>query len=1200
MANEHLKRVVTHRGNVKKWTASWWMKNSNIDQGYTSIFGAGDDDNSPGNVYNEIYFNGSQIGLNLDNASGAENYSLSSEPLLRDPNAWSHVCVSFTDQGDNANTRVKFYINGSLVQNNTGTGLDTTEYSFFNDENYVSYIGSRVQQNAGTTTFDGQFFDFYIVDGQALAPEAFGFFKNGLGYQINGNADTIDVDGIWRPRLPRSVKETIERRGGFGQNGFYLPMNDPSNPGYDFHTTPTSIIKLKGEELPQPKCGTPSTSDNFVSQLRSDPFSANLVLAIPGINTPSTGSELITNGTFDSNVNSWVAQPSNSLVHQPDGTAKATRGGGAEVATQVITTVVGQTYELSVDVTEVEGSHGQVYVNSSGDLNTSIGYSFSCGTFKGTFTADTTSTNISLYAHPAGPTSYDNISVKATTIQDYSADIKGSGSNHTLVINNDCGVRSVYESNNPASHYGSAISFEDTADSITMSGSSDFNFGTGDFTIEAWVKPRTLSGTHQIISCDVNNDNWQLMRHSSGVLRWNSKGTNEGSTSAYNTTYDLPLNQWSHVAVSREDDILRIFLNGVPIGHFYGYAANLDFSGSPCWGAWDGDKDLENWRGCMTDMRIYKGVAKYNASFDIAKPYFPVGIEQGRVTPDTCINNFATLNPLYQFNSGATNQVTFSNGNLRAQSGLDSKVVQANMGVRTGKWYWETRIYNDEMVGIGSIGADMNGYPGNNYNGISYHRGGDVYRGQGPVNYGAGWNSGGSVSDYRIIGCAADLDNNILYWHVDGTWANSANLSAGTGGYSITSDFNGNQPTAYITPSWRVRATTATEQVHVNFGQNPSFGGETSAGTFADTSGKGLFKFEVPTGYNALCDTNLIDESGIDPKKHFKCNLWTGSGNFRNIYTGFEPGLVWIKPRNFTDNHVLFDVVRGVGETLYANNESAITARTTARSVNFGKTGYNVTTWNNLNDPGDTYVGWSWKAGGAPVTNNNGSITTQVSANQEAGFSIVTGTMVSGTKTLGHGLGKKPAFIVTKQRNGTTGWYSYHSNLGAGNNIRLDTTADFNSGSNIWGATEPTDQVFTMGSGFGAGEAYVAYCWAEIKGYSKIGSYQGRSDDDGTFVYCGFRPAWVMIKSTNLDDSAWIIVDSARDPYNPCTQKLFPDHGGAENVSSPAGATSDTNLIDLLSNGFKCRKNNTWTNSSSYNYIFVAFAESPFSVANAK
>ena len=154
-------------------------------------------------------------------------------------------------------------------------------------------------------------------------------------------------------------------------------------------------------------------------------------------------------------------------------------------------------------------------------MNTSIGYSFSAGSFKGTFTADTTSTNISLYAHPSGPSSYDNISVKATTIQDYSADIKGSGSNRTLVINNDCGVRNIYQGNNPASHYGSAISFEDTGDSITMSGSSDFNFGTGDFTIEAWVNPRTLSGTHQIISCAVNNENWQLMRHSSGVLRWN-------------------------------------------------------------------------------------------------------------------------------------------------------------------------------------------------------------------------------------------------------------------------------------------------------------------------------------------------------------------------------------------------------------------------------------------------------------------------------------------------------------------------------------------------------------------------------------------------------------------------------------------------------------------------------------------------------
>ena len=208
--------------------------------------------------------------------------------------------------------------------------------------------------------------------------------------------------------------------------------------------------------------------------------------------------------------------------------------------------------------------------------------------------------------------------------------------------------------------------------------------------------------------------------------------------------------------------------------------------------------------------------------------------------------------------------------------------------------------------------------------------------------------------------------------------------------------------------------------------------------------------------------------------------------------------------------------------------------------------------------------------------------------------------MVPGVKTLGHGLGKKPSFIITKQRNGNTGWYTYHENLGPTQNIRLDLTDDAGVNSNIWSDTAPTDQVFTMAPGFGSTETYVAYCWTEIRGYSKIGAYQGRSDDDGTFVYCGFRPAWVLIKATNLEPSAWILVDSARDPYNPCTQKLFPDGNGAENVSDPAGADSSTNHIDLLSNGFKCRKNNTWTNDASYNYIFVAFAESPFSVANAK
>ena len=227
-------------------------------------------------------------------------------------------------------------------------------------------------------------------------------------------------------------------------------MNDSSNFGADFHCTPNSIIKLKGEDLPQPRNGLPTTSDDYVSQLREDPYAANLVFAVPGVNTQPTGSELITNGTFDTNVSGWTVTDTGTIVHQSDGTAKVTRGSSAEVVYQDITTVVGTTYELSVDITDIAGSHGQVYVKStphSGSLDTNIGYSFYPGTYKGTFTADTTTTRITLYAHPSGSSSYDNISVKATTIPDYSADIKGSGTNKTITPYADASVRNPHQRN---------------------------------------------------------------------------------------------------------------------------------------------------------------------------------------------------------------------------------------------------------------------------------------------------------------------------------------------------------------------------------------------------------------------------------------------------------------------------------------------------------------------------------------------------------------------------------------------------------------------------------------------------------------------------------------------------------------------------------------------------------------------------------
>ena len=1209
MANEHLKRRPTHRGNIRKWTLSFWMKNSDIAQGYTAIFGAGDDDGSPTNVYNEIYFSGSQIGINLDKASDPDNYALSTEPVLRDPHAWTHVCVLFTDQGDNANTRIRFYFNGSLVQNGTSTNLQTTEFSFFNDPDYVFYIGSRVQQDAGTNTFKGEFFDFYLVDGATLEPETFGYFKNKVGYQSNGNAESIDQSaGIWRPRLPKSVKETINRKGGFGQNGFYVPLNDASNFGADFHCTPNSIVKLKGETDPQPRNGAPDTTDSYVSELRDDPYAADLVLAIPGISGGQSG-----------------------------------------------------------------------------------GYG------------------------------------------DYSADIKGSGSNKTVTRSGDAQVAI------SQSYYGSALDFADNTSKLEIANNTDFQIGDGnDFTIELWVK-RDRDNVNEVLIGNFENSSprrafiFELRPNNLVRFEWTTNGSS--GTSLDTPTNSVPLGQWTHLAAVRYGDVITVYVNGVPTAVSHGVGTIYTNTVDPLRiGIMNANGD-QQFNGQIQDVRFYR-TAKYKGGFDIVKPFTPVGIETGRLRPDTCINNFATLNPIYEWNSGATNSVTFSEGNLFAQSAINDKVAQANMAFRTGKWYWETRIYNDEMVGIGVAGGSLGNYPGNNYNGLSYHKGGSVYTEATAAAYGAGWSS----SEYHIIGCAADMDNNIMYWHVDGTWANSANPSAGTGGNPIGAGSNISLARSLITPSWRVRSASATEQVHVNFGQNPTFGSlvavnrnranasssnwhqssnggnhvdwtvsadgtnlqvSVPAGNYArawllasegtldpkkkylisfdyvsgpanlgvasansgasidyltavdgsvspnglsagnrysfefqgdsfaftgfqiatyeindiivseitegytDTSGKGKFAFEVPTGFKALCDDNLSDESGIDPGDHFKINLWQGNGGFKNIYTGFEPGLVWIKPRDLTDNHVVFDVARGVGRTLYVNDNGTEAAPTVARSVHFGETGYNVTTWNNLNNPGNKYVGWAWKAGGPPVANNDGSIQTQISVNQTAGFSCGTYTGdVANTHTIGHGLGKIPHVVIVKERNANSGWAFYHHSMGNTKVMYLNVTDDAYTETGdtaSWNATDPTDTVFHVGkNGATNDNTLVFYAWSEIPGYSKFGSYQGRSNDNGTFVYCGFKPAWVMIKATNLDPSAWIIVDSARDPHNPCTQKLCADHNGQENTSNPAGITSNDNHVDLLSNGFKLRKNNTWTNNSAYNYVFMAFAESPFSSAPAK
>tara|TARA_Y100000015_G_scaffold24136_1_gene23308 strand:+ start:1502 stop:2533 length:1032 start_codon:yes stop_codon:yes gene_type:complete len=325
-----------------------------------------------------------------------------------------------------------------------------------------------------------------------------------------------------------------------------------------------------------------------------------------------------------------------------------------------------------------------------------------------------------------------------------------------------------------------------------------------------------------------------------------------------------------------------------------------------------------------------------------------------------------------------------------------------------------------------------------------------------------------------------------------------------------------------------------------------------------------------------------------DPTIYFNTVLYTGDGTSSKAVTGvgFQPDWVWLKARSATYSHQLFDVARGATQLL--TSEATDAEQTLSGVTSFDSDGFTVGSDAGSNNNTTTFVSWNWLAGGSASSNTDGSITSSVSANTTAGFSIVsyTGNGVSGA-TIGHGLGSKPRWIVAKMRDSANNWLVQHGSLGATKRLLLDTTLA-ESTQPFWGNTEPTSDVFSVGSVDlvnQSGNTYIAYCFAEKKGYSKFGSYTGNGNADGPFIYTGFKPAWVMIKPSSYANS-WLLLDNKRPGFNVTNDRLEADGNGAENDS--------IDHADFLSNGFKIRTSNAHPNNSGGTLIYAAFAESPF------
>ena len=336
-----------------------------------------------------------------------------------------------------------------------------------------------------------------------------------------------------------------------------------------------------------------------------------------------------------------------------------------------------------------------------------------------------------------------------------------------------------------------------------------------------------------------------------------------------------------------------------------------------------------------------------------------------------------------------------------------------------------------------------------------------------------------------------------------------------------------------------------------------------------------------------------------DPTSFFNAVLYTGNGSTNTITgVGFQPDWVWIKNRSSSKDHNIFYVVRGVNKKLESN--TGIAESTLGGGLQaFGTDGFTLGDHDELNDNGDSHVSWNWKAGGSASSNSNGSITSSVSANTDAGFSIVsyTGNSTSGA-TVGHGLSSAPKFVIGKAIN-TSGedWFTGNASNGFDKYIKLNDTHAVQTFSGVFNDTAPSSTVVTLGSNGIANSSsynYIMYCFAEVKGYSKIGGYTGNGSTDGTFVYTGFKPALLLVKGTS-GTNFWYLYDNKRDPYNPMTQILYGDLNNVE-----ISATGNNVSNEFHSTGIKFITSNANWNGNNMTYVYFAFAESPFKYSRAR
>jgi hypothetical protein len=565
---------------------------------------------------------------------------------------------------------------------------------------------------------------------------------------------------------------------------------------------------------------------------------------------------------------------------------------------------------------------------------------------------------------------------------------------------------------------------------------------------------------------------------------------------------------------------------------------------------------------------------------------------------DSPTNNFATLNPLsHAINMG----IALKEGNLTCGVSGESgrpRDVHSTLSVTTGKWYFETYLGNAAHGKIGiwnldvyqerinapenpvtSAFSDGEGWGFIPSNGNKEHAGSNQ-----------SWSSTPPVNS--VIMTAFDMDAGKIWWGLNGTWLESGNPATGASAAYDEGALGFGTVVAVHSSNDGVVLTA-------NFGQDSSFAGQKTAQGNQDSNDIGDFYYEPPSGFLAMCTSNLPDPAVI-PSEHFNAVSYTGNASTNAITgVGFQPDFLWLKKGN-GGHHFVFDAVRGVGKQLKPSNTGGETSHSNYLA-SFDTDGFTIGSDTDTNADGIEHISWSWKANGSGSANTSGDINSTVSANTDAGFSIISYTgNGSSNQNVGHGLSKRPEMVIYRNRTSDSkNWSVYHKDLNAADegafHQNLNLTDARGAASVIFNDQETTATTIPVGTSSDNnenGSSHIAYAFHSVDGFSRVGTYRGNGVTDGVFNYTGFRPAYVMLKCRNTS-GGWNIIDNKREPYNPSDER-------AEAQAASAFDNHAAYKIDFLSNGFKLRGTSGEWNGSSNTFTYIAFAKEPFKYANAR